>query len=267
MSELNYEVIAGNPERVAVFLHGLMGRGKNFLQNAKALTATTTAILVDQPNHGDSAWTTEFSYQQMADAVAALLRQLPEVQRVGKVHLVGHSMGGKTAMMLALLHPELLHSLTIVDISPTPAAGTAPFNSLLGPLLQLDLMSLRTRREAHDQLQAAIPDDTMRNFLLANLVKQPSSFRYRWLANVRLLFNSLPQIVGFEPPTVTSFAGPVLWLAGSDSNYVKQSDLPLMSSLFPDVIPVAVPGAGHWVHADQPAEFERLVREFITAEA
>lgn len=267
MSELNYEVIAGNPERVTVFLHGLMGRGKNFLQNAKALSATTTAILVDQPNHGDSAWTTEFSYQQMADAVAALLRQLPEVQRVGKVHLVGHSMGGKTAMILALSHPQLLHSLTVVDIAPRGANHTAPFDHLLGSLLRLDLPQLNSRAAADRQLQEAIPDGVMRAFLLGNVVRNPAGPGFTWLANVPLLHRALPDMVAFPAPEDSAFSGPVLWLAGANSNYVKDTDLPRMTELFPDVLPVTVPGAGHWVHADQPAEFERLVREFITAEA
>lgn len=264
---LTYEVIKGNPARVTVFLHGLMGRGRNFLQIANELTTVTTSILVDQPNHGTSPWTLNFSYAEMADRVAAQLRQISEVKAAKTIHLVGHSMGGKTAMQLALTHPELLSSLTVVDISPTPAPTIAPFDNLLGSLLQLDLTSLKTRREADDILRTAIADNTMRSFLLGNLIKRPNSLSYRWLANVPLLFKSLPQIVDFRPPANACFTGPVLWISGENSPYIKASDMPLMSMLFPDVLPVTVPHAGHWVHADNPKDFNRLLTEFITAES
>lgn len=266
MSTLHYEIVPGNSTKVTVFLHGLMGRGRNFTQLAKALSAHTTSVLVDQPNHGESDWTDSFSYPDMASRVARLLLNLPEVQNAGgKVHLIGHSMGGKTAMLLALTHPELVATLTVVDIAPASSEQTGYFQKLLAALQELTAEQLRERSLASQALAAKIPDSRVRAFLLTNLIGNKHS-GYRWQPNLSLFTASMPEIMGFPDVSDAVFHGPVLWIAGGRSNYIQPMHFAHMERLFPDMLPVTVADAGHWVHADKPKEFLTLVQEFISSE-
>lgn len=239
-----------------VFLHGLMGRGKNFLTSAKSLT-DTASVLVDLPNHGASGWTDAFDYEQIADLVADALRD--EVQT--PFDLVGHSLGGKVAMLLALRHPELIDRLVIVDIAPADshAAGSV-FEHLLGSLRALDLSAIDSRSEADAALKEPIPDSTVRGFLLQNLRRDGDGFA--WQPNLELLFQSLDTIAGF-PMQEASFDGPVLWIAGGESNYVTEEAVPVMRQLFPKVRRVTVRGAGHWVHSERPEEFNAILDAFL----
>ncbi|WP_257995199.1 alpha/beta fold hydrolase [Brevibacterium luteolum] len=145
----------GEGDLRAVFLHGLFGRGKNFTTAAKAIADTHTSTLVDLPNQGDSAWTDTFSYVDMADQVADTLRAGAAAD--GPVDLIGHSMGGKTAMVLALRHPDLIDRLVVVDISPVASDNGGEFDHLLGSLKALDLETLESRTDADQQLQERIP--------------------------------------------------------------------------------------------------------------
>ena len=122
MTDIATKLVGSAGERI-VFLHGLFGRGENFTSIAKALEPEFSSLLVDLPNHGDSDWTDEFSYVDMADSVAAMIAEVTAPEDL-PVHLVGHSLGGKVAMVLALRHPELIASLVVVDIAPT-AGGSA----------------------------------------------------------------------------------------------------------------------------------------------
>lgn len=190
---IHTELIEGGPQRV-VFLHGLMGRGKNFTTIAKGMTESTTALLVDLPNHGVSCWTDGFDYVEMADLVADELRrdfcnQEPAV-------VLGHSMGGKVAMLLALRHPELLAGLIIEDIAPT-SSSTSEFKHLLGTLLsKVDLTDITSRREAHAAIKQDIDDAAVRGFLLQNLVRD-DNHGFQWEPNIHMLYEHLDTIVGF----------------------------------------------------------------------
>ena len=133
-----------------VFLHGLFGQGKNFTTIAKGLAPDFSSLLVDLPNHGRSGWTDRIRYAELADIVAAHLRTGFAAQ--GPIHLVGHSMGGKVAMALALRHPDLVDRLVVVDISPVDSADMSEFEHLLGSLATLDLATLTSRGEADRQL-------------------------------------------------------------------------------------------------------------------
>ncbi|PZO70553.1 MAG: alpha/beta hydrolase [Kocuria palustris] len=248
----------GDGPVVVAFLHGLMGRGKNFTRFAKDLSAQYTSLLVDLPNHGTSGWTDEFSYEDMADTVAEALRAKAGDR---KIMLVGHSMGGKVAMLIALRHPELIERLMVVDISPGRSwEGGGVFPHLLGSLRELDLANVENRGDADAKLAEAIPEDSVRLFLLQNL--RYSDGAWGWQPNLELLYQSLEEIGGF-PVTNQSFDGPVLWVAGSKSDYVSEAKLPLMSQLFPRVELRTVQGAGHWVHSEKPEEFEQLLQELI----
>lgn len=237
---------AGRPD--VVFLHGLFGRGKNWAGIARTLAEHEhTSVLFDLPNHGRSHWTETFDYEAMADEVAAELRL--RLGSAAAVTLVGHSMGGKVAMLTALAHPELVSGLVVVDIAPGPSAQVDTFTPLVAALRSLDLTTLGSRAEADERLRARIPDDAVRLFLLQNLRRKGG---WHWQPNLALLGSALETIGGWPEIDATPFTGPVLWLAGEHSTYVSPVHEPEMRRLFPAVEKVVVPGAGHWVHADAP---------------
>lgn len=247
----------GDGGRPVVFLHGLFGQGKNFTQAAKALAPDFQSLLVDLPDHGRSGWTDRVDYGDYADRIAEA------VGDHAPFDLVGHSMGGKVAMMLALRHPDLVRRLVIVDISPSASEGAGEFEHLLGSLAAVDLTTLGRRGEADERLAKPIDDPRVRGFLLQNLRSGPDGFT--WQANLDLLRRDLPTIGAF-PEVTDSFEGPVLWIAGERSNYVREADEPAMRALFPRTMQVSIKGAGHWVHSEQPDAFASTLRVFLSAD-
>ena len=246
-------------ERV-VFLHGLFGQGRNFTQVAKSLQPAFRSLLVDLPDHGRSQWTESFSYADIADRVAEHLAD--GFAAGGPVHVVGHSMGGKVAMVLALRHPELVDRLVVVDIAPAPSDGAGEFEHLLGSLANLELGGLLRRSDADEQLSEAIPNERVRGFLLQNLRSGSSGFD--WQANLDLLRTDLDAIGGF-PAIDEQFDHPVLWMAGERSDYVTDDTEPEMERLFPRTVKVTIKGAGHWVHSEKPDAFVSALRTFLGA--
>lgn len=243
-----------------VFLHGLFGQGKNFTSIAKALQPDFASLLVDLPNHGRSQWAEEVDYEQMADAVAAEVRRT--IAADGRIHLVGHSMGGKVAMTLALRHPDLVERLVIVDIAPASSEDMSEFRHLLGALATLDLEDLPSRTEADARLTELIPSRTVRGFLLQNLRSEGDG--WRWQANLDVLLRDLPTIGGYVPEG-EPFSRPVLWIAGERSPYVKPEHRPAMEAIFPRTVLLTIKGAGHWVHSEKPEAFVSALRTFLTA--
>lgn len=241
-----------------VFLHGLFGQGRNFTQIARALVPQFRSLLVDLPNHGRSAWTEQFDYAEIADLVAGHLRG--GFAADGPVHVVGHSMGGKVAMLLALRHPELVGRLVVVDISPVGRGDTGEFEHLLDSLAALDLSTVGRRADADEQLAGRIRDDRVRGFLLQNLRSSPDGFR--WQANLELLRRELPAVGGF-PDVDSTFDHPVLWMAGERSPYVRREHEPTMRGLFPRTRLVTIKNAGHWVHSEQPEAFVSALQAFL----
>ncbi|MFI2753736.1 alpha/beta fold hydrolase [Cellulomonas sp. P22] len=244
---------------LVVFLHGLFGQGKNFSGIAKALSPDFRSLLVDLPDHGLSGWTERLDYTVMADAVAALVR---ERAGDGPVHVVGHSMGGKTAMQLALRHPDLVDRLVVVDVSPVETAGTGEFAHLLDTLAGLDLATIETRGDADAALAGPIPDPTVRGFLLQNLRKDDTG-AWVWRANLAMLRRELPAISGFPAGDEAPFNHPVLWVAGERSDYVTPERIPAMRALFPRARLLTVKGAGHWVHSERPDVVVEALRAFL----
>lgn len=250
--------VVGDGDRRVVFLHGLMGQGKNFTTIAKALESDYTSLLVDLPNHGRSGWTGEFSYVEVADLVADELAG--GFAADGPIDLVGHSLGGKVAMVLALRHPELIERLVIVDISPAQSNGVDDFVHLLGSLAELDLASLEGRGAADEALAQAVPKASVRGFLLQNLHR--GSDGWQWRPNLDLLRSSLEEIGGFPDLEATNDV-PTLWLAGGDSPYIEPAHTPVMRALFPATVKATIKGAGHWVHSEQPEAFVTALRTFL----
>jgi pimeloyl-ACP methyl ester carboxylesterase len=241
-----------------VFLHGLFGQGRNFTQIAKALVPDLRSALVDLPNHGRSDWMDTTDYEDIADVVATWLREQYTVD--GPVHVVGHSMGGKVAMVLALRHPDLVARLVVVDIAPAVSDGAGEFEHLLDSLASLDLEALDRRGDADDLLAEAIEDPRVRGFLLQNLRSADGGFH--WQANLDLLRRELASIGGF-PEIEATFDGPVLWVAGERSDYIRPEHGEVMRRLFPRTRAVTLKGAGHWVHSEQPDAFVSTLRVFL----
>lgn len=264
--ELAATRIGDGPRRVA-FLHGLMGRGKNFTRIARGLGEDFTSLLIDLPDHGASPWTERIGYVAYADAVADFLAA--DFAAAGPIDLLGHSMGGKVAMVLALRHPRLVERLVVVDIAPVDGGSGGQFEHLLGSLRRLDLTRLESRRDADAALAPAIPDDTVRGFLLQNLrsaAPHTTGPAFEWQPNLELLADSLPAIGRFPPQaelTHAPFDGPVLWVAGGRSDYIDEACAPRMRELFPRTTRITIRDAGHWVHSERPAEFLEALRAFL----
>jgi pimeloyl-ACP methyl ester carboxylesterase len=256
-----------------VFVHGLFGQGKNWTTIAKGLADSHRVTLIDLPNHGHSPWTDRVDYLDMAELVATELEQLGE-----PVTLVGHSMGGKVAMQLALRRPELLRALVVVDIAPVsypPTGGrtddpdeeASPFAAYIDAMRALDVDRLTTRDEADAALRDAVPSRMVRSFLLQSLVREGlgTDGGWRWRLNLELLDRDLGELRGFPaPPAGAAFDGPVLWIAGANSTYVLDEDRPHMDALFPATRLVRIKKAGHWVHSEQPEVFLETLRRFLT---
>ena len=241
-----------------VFCHGLFGQGRNFTAIAKRLTDRHRVTLVDMPDHGRSPWSDHFDYLAAADQVAALL------SADDPVALVGHSMGGKVAMLVALRHPELVERLVVVDVSPVAYDHASEFDGYISAMRAIDLDALESRAEADDALREAVPNPTVRGFLLQSLRRDGD--RWRWLLNLELLGRDLDEITDWPAATLadtTAYAGPVLWVGGADSAYVHPDYVAAMDRWFPRNRRVTVKGAGHWVHSEQPEVFVEVLRRFL----
>ncbi|HJE50984.1 MAG TPA: alpha/beta fold hydrolase [Tessaracoccus flavescens] len=240
----------------AVFLHGLFGQGKNWGSIASALANVATCHLVDLPNHGRSPWTESFSLDGQADEVIEWLEETFDEP----VALIGHSLGGKIAMRIALRQPSLVDRLMIVDISPARNVAAANFVNLVAALRTLNLDEVSSRTFADKELAELIPDVVVRRFLLQNL--RLAGEHWFWLANLDLLGDSLHKIGGWDPIDGT-YDGPVLWVNGGRSPYVQPEHLAPMRELFPRVLQVTLKRAGHWVHADDPEAFTAVADRFL----
>lgn len=250
----------GESGSLVVFCHGLFGQGKNWTRIGKELAETHRVLLVDMPDHGRSVWTDEFDYLSAADQVAELL------SADDPARLVGHSMGGKIAMLVALRHPELVERLCVVDVSPVTYGHGSEFAGYIQAMQAIDLASLERRSDADEQLADAVPNTTVRSFLLQNLRRHGDE--WSWQANLDLLGRDLEALsewpegrlveAGTEP-----YPGPVLWMAGQKSGYVKDEYAEAMDRWFPRNRRVTIKDAGHWLHSEQPEVFSEVLRRFV----
>lgn len=259
MAALHISTYGTSGSRV-VFLHGLFGQGRNWTTVAKAIADRHRVTLVDLPNHGRSAWVDRMDYVEMADAVAAILAE--------PVALVGHSMGGKVAMMLALRRPELVERLLVADISPVAYATQREFTGYVAALQRMDLAAIGDRADADAMLADAVPSETVRSFLLQNLRRETrpdGRGGWRWQPNLEVIGRSLAELGGWpaEASDGAAYDGPTLWVAGERSDYVLPEYAEPMTRLFPHVRKVVIKGAGHWVHSEQPEVFLAILRRFL----
>lgn len=241
-----------------VFCHGLFGQGRNWTRIAQALGEGHRCLLVDLPDHGRSVWSQHFDFLEIADRVAGLL---PSGE---PVTMVGHSLGGKVAMVLALRNREAVERLCVVDVSPVPYDNSTEFAGYIEAMQAMDLEALRGRADADEALREAVPNTTVRGFLLQNLRRDGS--QWRWQLNLDLLGAELPALSGWpaeELADVEAYDGPVLWLAGARSDYVRDEYAAAMDRWFPHNRRVTVKDAGHWVHSQKPEVVVEVLRRFV----
>jgi pimeloyl-ACP methyl ester carboxylesterase len=266
---LNTLSVGGAGPRIA-FLHGLFGQGRNWNQIAKAVSGAdgsgARCLLVDLPDHGRSPWSESFSLDAYADAVAATLDAAAPGERW---MVVGHSLGGKVAMFLALRHPDLVDRLVVVDIAPRDYGSLDRFQGYIDEMKRLPLDELTSRADAEARFEESDPG--VKAFLLQNLRRDGSGERARWYwqANLDLIARDAEmgresRIADWpdESEDLPAFGGPVLWIAGGDSAYIKRADAERMRQHFPRTRMFTIKGAGHWVHTDAPEIIVTALKRF-----
>jgi pimeloyl-ACP methyl ester carboxylesterase len=253
--ELAYDAF-GETGPPVVVLHGLLGSARNWTGVARQLAATHRVFALDLRNHGRSPWADIMSFDEMAGDVAAFI----DGHGLGPTCLIGHSLGGKVAMHLALMRPEPVERLLVVDVAPV--AYDHSFAPLIEAMRAVDLAALQRRSDAEAQLEETIRDAGIRNFLLQNLVRTEAGFD--WRANLDALGANMPELLDFPAPAGAAYRGPTLFLAGGRSPYVKAEHRPLIGRLFPAAQHAVLEGAGHWVHAERPAEFLEQAERFLS---
>ena len=239
-----------------LIVHGLYGSARNWNVIAKRMSETRDVLAVDMRNHGESPWFPTHSYPDMAADLAEVIRA-----HGGLADVMGHSMGGKASMMLALTEPALLRRLVVADIAPV--AYDHDQTQYITAMRAMDLTHLSTRAEADRRLAATVPEAPLRAFFLQSLDLKAEGGP-RWRLNLDVLQAEMPKIVGWPDPQ-GQFDGQVLFLAGAESTYIRPEYRTVIRPLFPHARFAKLPGAGHWLHADKPREFEQTLRVFLDA--
>ena len=237
-----------------IVAHGLFGQGRNLGAVSRVLAETRHVVACDMRNHGESFWDEDHSYDALAADLAAVIGA-----EGGRADVVGHSMGGKAAMWLALNHPDLVRRLVVLDIAPV-AYGHSQ-TDLIDAMEATDFSACRGRSDADAALASRIDDAGVRAFLLQSLDLKAAP--PRWRMNLGALRDQMDQLVGFPDAHGRRFDGPVLALAGGASDYVTDSGAAAFRALFPNGRIETIPGLGHWLHAERPAEIATRVAGFL----
>jgi pimeloyl-ACP methyl ester carboxylesterase len=249
---LHYKEIGeGKP---LVILHGLFGTSDNWQTHAKKLSEYYRVILVDQRNHGHSPWSDDFTYEHLADDLERLILHLG----IDQFTLIGHSMGGKTAMYYSQKYPTRLEKMVIVDI------GIKQYpmhhNEIIKGIKSLDLATIASRSAAEQAMLPFVDSYGVRQFLLKNLYWIEKG-KLAWRMNVDVLEREMEEILAPIPPI--EVWTPTLFLRGAMSNYILDEDWDAIEEIFPDATLETIENAGHWVHSEQPEEFIEKVLGFI----
>jgi len=256
MTVLNYEEY-GEPNKPALLiLHGFFASSRNWRQVAKRLAERYHVYVLDMRNHGHSPHKAVMDYPAMSADITQFLR----THQLSNAHILGHSMGGKVAMWLALTEPETINKLIVVDISPVSYQHS--FDDIIGALKSLPLEVISNRKQADDFLATAIPELSFRQFLLQNLILK--SGQYAWRIDLDIFLKTADHIIAFpDTQIIEPYLGKALFLAGGQSSYVQPASV---YALFPYADISIIEGTGHWIHAEKPAIFCEQVLAFLSAD-
>jgi pimeloyl-ACP methyl ester carboxylesterase len=244
---------SGPPLLVA---HGLFGSARNFNTLGRRWAESRRVVLLDMRNHGASPWADAMDYAAQADDLADAVERLAG----GRALVLGHSMGGKAAMALALTRPELVAGLIVADIAPISYAHT--HLGYVRAMRAVDLARVRRRSDADPMLAEAVPDPMLRSFLLQNLLVEDGAAR--WRLNLAVIEREMPELTGWPADWPhPRYDGPTLFLHGGASDYVPDASRAKIVALFPAAELEAIEGAGHWLHAEKPAEFAAAVERWL----
>lgn len=239
------------PGTPLLIVHGLYGSGRNWGVIARRLSDRWRVLTPDMRNHGDSPQTDTHSYPDLAADLAEVIDA-----HGGRAHVIGHSMGGKASMMLALTQPDKVASLLVADIAPV--AYTHSQIQFIEAMRSVDLDKVEKRSDAVEQLARVVSDKTLQNFFTQSLDLQNK----RWKLNLDTLAAEMPKILGF-PEVSGRYDGPTLFLTGGLSDYVRPEHRDRIRALFPHARFARMPKVGHWLHAEDPRGFEASVRAFL----
>jgi len=248
----HYGESGGTPLVVA---HGLFGSSTNWRGICRKLGERHSVFAVDMRNHGESPWSDRHDYPALAADLGAFIAQHCN----GSAIVVGHSMGGKAAMTLAMTQPERVRGLVVVDIAPVNYGHT--HDPYIDAMLDVDAATLSSRSEADTQLAATIPEKPIRQFLTQNLVRADVGFR--WRINLPVLQTAMPDLISFSVSDDARYDGPATFIHGKASNYVTDAQLPAIRQHFPDAQVLGVTKAGHWVHAEAPTPVINAIDETV----
>ncbi|MFC2112481.1 alpha/beta fold hydrolase [Bacteroidota bacterium] len=263
--ELYYKKLGSGPP--LIIIHGLYGSSDNWLSIGKSLSEKFTVYLVDQRNHGQSPHNDVHNYESMRDDLVGFMDQ----HKVQNAIIIGHSMGGKTAMFLAESHPQRINTLIIIDISPTPYVSEGhsgiTHKKIMEGMMGVDFSKVNSREDVEKQLAATIESSRIRSFLLKN-ISRTAEKGFRWKLNVPALYANLDNILGGLDPAIYSggeeiVGFPVLFIRGQKSNYISDDDILVINQIFPAARVTTLPDTGHWLHVEQPALLLKTIRYFL----
>jgi esterase len=253
---LHYSVYGSESLPALIILHGLLGSSDNWHSFGKIFGERFRTFIPDARNHGRSPHIEAFNYRVMAEDVREFIQQ----QNLVSASLLGHSMGGKTAALTALLYPELVDKLVVVDIAPH--SYQAHHDQILDALHSLDVRAFQHRKDIDEVLSKKIHEVPVRQFLMKNLIRGDSG-QFQWKMNLEVIIKNYAQI-NEEIPNDRTFGKPTLFMKGENSNYIQMDDLPLIRRLFPFAELVTVKNATHWIHMDAPREFTEKALDFLS---
>lgn len=254
---LHYKIWGEQNNTPLIILHGLLGSLGNWETLARRWSEHFQVIGVDQRNHGRSFHLDEMNYEVMAGD----LKELLDFLKIKKCHILGHSMGGKTAMVFALQYPEYINKLIVADI--LPSATFQGHRYLFNAMKSLPLASINSRQEADEWLQSRIVSYPIRQFILKNLNRNESG-EYQWMVNLDAIISSYEELMQFPQIGKSPFNGNTLFIKGTLSDYIPEYGFEeKVHPLFPHAKLKSIDEAGHWLHAEKPDELFNLVTDFL----
>ena len=238
-----------------VILHGLFGSAQNWHTMAERLGESYRVLACDLRNHGDSPWARTMGYAEMADDLEALI----EEKQAAPAVVLGHSVGGKAAMLVALKHPHLIEALVVVDIAPVTYQER--FDEFVAAMQGADLSGDRPRARVEQALAKVVPDAATRLFLMQNLVERDGGLA--WRINLEALAANMDELLGFPDVSALAYDGRALFVSGAQSDYIGQTYQGQIYDLFPQAEFAVITDAGHYPHIEQPEQFFARVTDFL----